>query len=89
MNNFESRGLISINQKAEDNASVWFPLEIGAHDLINSEGFKFEEDAFINNFTKLELELAMLEGEIPQERFSNIMALIGSASAAVSAYSAF
>jgi len=61
-------------------------VEVEAHDFINRGGYKFEEDAFRNNFTKLELELANLEGEISQERFSNIMTLIGTASAAISAY---
>ena len=61
-------------------------VEADAHDFIGRGGFKFEEDAFRNHFTKLELELEKLEGEIPQDRFSNIMTLIGTVSSAISAY---
>lgn len=87
MRQLQRRGFVEIHGQpsfGEESFTVF--VEMDADDFIQRGGFKFEEDEFRNKFTKLELELAKLEGEIPQERFSNMMVLIGAVSAAVSAY---
>lgn len=85
LDEFEQRGFISIENGFTDSRR-YISIGIKADAFIQRGGYKFEEDIFRNNFTKLELELAKLEGEIPQERFNNIMTLISAASAAVSAF---
>ncbi|KEQ31211.1 hypothetical protein N180_02890 [Pedobacter antarcticus 4BY] len=84
---FSKRGLINSHDFSGLRYRV--QVELDAHDFVNRGGFTFEEEVFRNNFTKLELELAKLEGELPKERFNNIMNLVSTISAAVSAYSSF
>lgn len=84
---FSERGLIKFKGsigKGDDTYTL--SVEANSDEFLRRGGFVFEEDAFKNEFTKLEMELAKLEGEIPQERFSNLMNIIGTASAAFSAY---
>lgn len=84
---FEERGFIKIMNTAEESSKAWITVGVKAHDFQSRGGFRFEEDFYRNKFTKLELELSKLEGEIPEDSFKNIMMLISSVSAAVSAYS--
>lgn len=84
---FEERGFIEINNTAEESSKAWITVGVKAHDFLGRGGFRFEEDFYRNKFTKLELELSKLEGEIPEDSFKNIMMLISSVSAAVPAYS--
>jgi hypothetical protein len=86
---FEERGFIEIVSTVEESSTAWITVGVKAHDFLRRGGFRFEEDLFRNNFTKLELELGKLEGEISEERFKNIMMLISTAATAVSAYSDF
>jgi hypothetical protein len=86
---FEERGFIEIVSAVEESSKTWLTVGVKAHDFLNRGGFRFEEDLFRSNFTKLELELSKFEGEIPEERFKAIMLLISTAATAVSAYSDF
>jgi hypothetical protein len=84
---FERRGFLKIKTECKRMESVVVSIEVEADDHLNRGGFVFEEEAFRNDFTKLELELATLEGEIPVERFNTIMTLLSTAATSVSAYS--
>lgn len=86
---FSERRLVKlIGSLGKGDDTYTLAVEANSDDFLRRGGFMFEEVQFRNQFSKLELELATLEGEIPQERFKNIMTLVSAASAAVSAYAA-
>lgn len=86
----ERRGFVRVHTRPSyGDPSFTVTVELDADDFIRLGGFQFEEDAYRNNFIKLELELQKLEGEIPQERWNKIMTLVNTTSAAVSAYNSF
>lgn len=82
---FHERGFIKLYPPTK-NGPILLTVEIDADDFIQRGGYKFQEDIFRNNFTKLELELAKLEKENPAINFKNVTTLISTVASGIEIY---
>ncbi|SMC45832.1 hypothetical protein [Pedobacter africanus] len=85
INQFVSHGLVSVRQKFGNGMRI-IQVEANAHDLLNRGGYKFKEEIFINNLTKLDLEIKKLEKDLPADKFDIITKAIGALASGVGIY---
>lgn len=85
INQFINLGLVSVVERF-GYGMVRVRVEAEAHDLIRRGGFKFIEEVFLSNVTKLELEIKKLEKDIPADKFDIITKAIGAISAGFTVY---
>lgn len=85
INQFINIGLVSVVERF-GYGMVRVRVEAEAHDLIRRGGFKFIEEVFLSNVTKLELEIKQLEKDIPADKFDIITKAIGAISAGFTVY---
>jgi len=62
---------------------VRFNLTAFSHDFYSKGGYTFEDDIFISNIRKLELEIKSLEKSIPKNKFDILMTSINAITSGV------